>query len=110
MRFTQPGQSEAAVAAHFEYLCAIEGAQRPAYVPVVASGYVLIICSYLLPASNSHTLYVYRANALTIHYTANNQMIQPQELVLVDAGCEYKLVAFLIRDALRPNSMNEDGY
>ena len=40
MRFTQPGFSEASVAAHFEYICALEGAQRPAYVPVVASGSV----------------------------------------------------------------------
>ena len=41
MRFTEPGMSEHVVAAHFEYLCAREGSQRPAYVPVVASGYVL---------------------------------------------------------------------
>jgi len=40
MRFTQPGMSEGAVAAHFEYICKLQGAQRPAYVPVVASGYV----------------------------------------------------------------------
>ena len=40
MRFTQPGLSEASVAAHFEYICALGGAQRPAYVPVVASGSV----------------------------------------------------------------------
>ena len=40
MRFTEPGMSEHVVAAHFEYLCAREGSQRPAYVPVVASGYV----------------------------------------------------------------------
>lgn len=51
-----------------------------------------------------------RANALTIHYTANNQIIKPKELVLLDAGCEYKLVAFLVLDALRPESVNEDGY
>lgn len=38
MRFTEPGMSEHVVAAHFEYLCAREGSQRPAYVPVVASG------------------------------------------------------------------------
>ncbi|KAG6889042.1 hypothetical protein C0995_004325 [Termitomyces sp. Mi166 len=38
MRFARPGISEAALAAHFEYLCAMSGAQRPAYVPVVASG------------------------------------------------------------------------
>lgn len=26
------------IQAHFEYLCALAGSQRPAYVPVVASG------------------------------------------------------------------------
>ncbi len=40
MRFTHPGMSEAALCAHFEYLCCLDGAQRLAYVPVVASGYV----------------------------------------------------------------------
>lgn len=67
MRFTRPGLSEHVLAAHFEYLCAREGSQRPAYVPVVASG----------------------PNALTIHYTANDQVIRADELILVDAGCEY---------------------
>ncbi|KAI0092480.1 peptidase M24, structural domain-containing protein [Irpex rosettiformis] len=67
MRFTQPGKSEHALASHFEYICAINGAQRPAYVPVVASG----------------------PNALVIHYTSNNQVVQDGELVLIDAGCEY---------------------
>jgi len=38
MRFAQPGLSEADLQAHFEYICARGGAQRPAYVPVVASG------------------------------------------------------------------------
>lgn len=38
MKFAQPGRTEAALAAHFEYLCALEGSERPAYVPVVASG------------------------------------------------------------------------
>lgn len=38
MRFAQPGMSEYALAAHFEYACALDGSQRPAYVPVVASG------------------------------------------------------------------------
>ncbi|KAH9843656.1 peptidase M24 [Rhodofomes roseus] len=67
MRFARPGLSEHVLGAHFEYLCARDGAQRPAYVPVVASG----------------------PNALTIHYTSNNQLIRENELVLVDAGCEY---------------------
>lgn len=38
MRFTQPGMSEHTIASHFEYLCAVAGSQRPAYVPVIASG------------------------------------------------------------------------
>ncbi|KAH7912445.1 peptidase M24 [Hygrophoropsis aurantiaca] len=67
MRFTQPGVSEAAVAAHFEYLCSLSGSQRLAYVPVVASG----------------------PNALIIHYTSNNQVVQDGEMILMDAGCEY---------------------
>ncbi|RDB15460.1 Intermediate cleaving peptidase 55 [Hypsizygus marmoreus] len=67
MRFTRPGIPEAALAAHFEYLCALSGAQRMAYVPVVASG----------------------PNALIIHYTSNNHLVRQDEMVLIDAGCEY---------------------
>ncbi|KAL4241292.1 peptidase M24B family protein [Abortiporus biennis] len=67
MCFTQPGMSEHALASHFEYLCAVGGAQRPAYVPVVASG----------------------PNALIIHYTSNNQIIRDGEMILIDAACEY---------------------
>jgi hypothetical protein len=46
MRFTRPGLSEAIIAAHFEYLCSLSGSQRPAYVPVVASGYVVMLIPY----------------------------------------------------------------
>ncbi|KAJ7179625.1 peptidase M24, structural domain-containing protein [Mycena filopes] len=67
MRFARPGLSEAALAAHFEYLCSLAGSQRPAYVPVVASG----------------------ANALIIHYTSNNHISREGEVLLIDAGCEY---------------------
>ncbi|KAF9458010.1 peptidase M24 [Collybia nuda] len=67
MRFTRPGLSESALAAHFEYLCSMAGAQRLAYVPVVASG----------------------PNALIIHYTSNNHVVRGDEVVLIDAGCEY---------------------
>ncbi|OBZ71886.1 Intermediate cleaving peptidase 55 [Grifola frondosa] len=67
MCFAQPDISEHVLAAHFEYLCAREGSQRPAYVPVIASG----------------------ANALIIHYTANNQLVRDGEMVLIDAACEY---------------------
>ncbi|KAF5331579.1 hypothetical protein D9611_007572 [Ephemerocybe angulata] len=64
MRFAQPGMPESALAAHFEYICALGGSQRPAYVPVVASG----------------------ANSLIIHYTSNNMTLGKDDLVLIDAG------------------------
>ncbi|KAI0315361.1 peptidase M24 [Amylostereum chailletii] len=67
MRFASPGLGEADLAAHFEYMCARAESQRPAYVPVVASG----------------------ANALIIHYTKNDHLLRDGELVLIDAGCEY---------------------
>ncbi|KAF8760191.1 actin family [Rhizoctonia solani] len=59
-------ETEAQLAAHFEYVCALQGAQRPAYVPVVARG----------------------ANALAIHYTNNDCRLREGEMVLMDAGCE----------------------
>ena len=34
----------------------------------------------------------HRANALIIHYTSNNQVIQENEMILIDAACEYKSV------------------
>ncbi|KAI9448434.1 peptidase M24 [Lactarius indigo] len=58
MRFAQPGLSEADLQAHFEYTCARSGVQRPAYVPVVASG----------------------ENALVIHYTRNDHLLRDGEL------------------------------
>ncbi|RXK34895.1 xaa-Pro aminopeptidase [Tremella mesenterica] len=67
MRFAEPEKSEAQLAAVFEYHCAMNGADRPAYVPVVASG----------------------ANALVIHYTHNNCLIEHNDLILIDAGCEH---------------------
>lgn len=67
MRFAEPGMPEYALTAHFEYQTALAGAERPAYVPVCASS----------------------SSALTIHYTANDHILQPSTLVLIDAGCEY---------------------
>lgn len=55
------------IQAEFEYRCAIEGSERAAYVPVVASG----------------------SNGCVIHYTQNDQLLQPGEMVLLDAGCEF---------------------
>ena len=87
MRFTRPGISESVIAAHFEYLCSLSGSQRLAYVPVVASGYPsnLPICDHCVNP-------LFRPNALIIHYTSNNQVVQGGEMILMDAGCEYKSV------------------
>jgi intermediate cleaving peptidase 55 len=37
---------EASLAAHFEYLCVLGGAERMAYVPVVASGSVTFMLRF----------------------------------------------------------------
>jgi intermediate cleaving peptidase 55 len=58
MQLAKPGMSEATLAAYFEFACALEGSERPAYVPVVASG----------------------SNALCIHYTDNNQLLADEEV------------------------------
>jgi intermediate cleaving peptidase 55 len=94
MRFTRPGLSEAVIAAHFEYICAVSGSQRLAYVPVVASGYVDMHNFFLSKRTNFPTLSC-RPNSLIIHYTSNNHLVRDDEMVLLDAGCEYKSATFL---------------
>ncbi|WWC68482.1 uncharacterized protein I206_102411 [Kwoniella pini CBS 10737] len=69
MRAARAGGKERDLEATFEYECSIRGAERQAYVPVVASG----------------------ANALVIHYTRNDCVLGPNDLVLIDAGCEYNM-------------------
>lgn len=54
MRFGNQAKTEAQLAAHFEYLCARAGAQRPAYVPVVACGWVKISASTTLALGDAH--------------------------------------------------------
>lgn len=55
------------IQAVMEYVCQLNGG-RLAYIPVIAGG-------------NRGT---------TIHYVQNNHKIDPRELLLIDAGCEYK--------------------
>ncbi|ORX34207.1 putative X-Pro aminopeptidase [Kockovaella imperatae] len=71
MKAAKPGISEATLAAIFEFECALGGSERPAYVPVVASG----------------------PNSLVIHYTKNDCLVDDNDLVLMDAGCEYAMYA-----------------
>ncbi|KAF4533239.1 hypothetical protein B566_EDAN005154 [Ephemera danica] len=62
-----PWLEERQIAARVDYECRARGAQQLAYPPVVASGN--------------------RTN--TIHYISNNQRAYPDDLILMDAGCEY---------------------
>lgn len=67
MRTTSPETTEHDLSALFEYKCRIQGAQRMAYPPVVASG----------------------PDACTIHYSRNDKRLDQHSMVLMDAGCEY---------------------
>ena len=63
---TRPGIAEYAIEAELLYEFRRQGAQAPAYTPIVAAG----------------------ANACVLHYSANNGPVRDGDLVLIDAGCE----------------------
>ncbi|KAH8270728.1 hypothetical protein KR044_012691 [Drosophila immigrans] len=67
MAETRPGQSEHHLYASIDFKCRMRNASYLAYPPVVAAG----------------------KNATVIHYVNNTQLLQPQDLLLMDAGCEY---------------------
>ena len=67
MRATRPGMFEYEIEAELLYAFRKQGAQFPAYTPIVASG----------------------ANACILHYNANNAQTKDGDLVLIDAGCEF---------------------
>lgn len=67
IRTSKPGMSEHQIFAEVDYQTRIRGASWLAYPPVVAAG----------------------KNATTIHYINNTQIVKPNELVLMDAGCEF---------------------
>ncbi|UTY57574.1 Xaa-Pro aminopeptidase [Massilia sp. erpn] len=66
MRLTRPGMFEYEIEAELLYEFRRNGAQFPAYTPIVASG----------------------ANACILHYNSNARQTADGELVLIDAGCE----------------------
>ena len=66
MRFTRPGVFEYEIEAELLHEFRRNGAQFPAYTPIVASG----------------------ANTCILHYNRNDRRCRDGELVLVDAGCE----------------------
>jgi len=67
MRAARPGMFEYELEAELLYEFRRNGAQAPAYPPIVASG----------------------ASACVLHYSANNAQTRDGDLVLIDAGCEF---------------------
>eukprot|EP00803_Ostreobium_quekettii_P010850 evm.model.scf_529.2 EVM.evm.TU.scf_529.2 scf_529:11289-17679(+) len=66
LEISRPGVAEQTLAATFEYLCKMGGAQHMAYPPIAASG----------------------PDCCTIHYSRNDKTIKDEDLILMDAGCE----------------------
>jgi Xaa-Pro aminopeptidase len=66
MKFAKPNLKEYEVEAEFLHEFYKNGAQSPAYTSIVAGG----------------------ANACTLHYNANNCVLNGGDLLLIDAGCE----------------------
>jgi Xaa-Pro aminopeptidase len=66
MRFVKPNMNEYEVEAEFLHEFYRSGAQSPSYTSIVAGG----------------------ANACTLHYNANNCVLNNGDLLLIDAGCE----------------------
>ena len=65
LRAASGGLTESVLAAQFEFEVRVAGAERLAYPCVVAGG----------------------ANAVTLHYMHNNDVLRPESMVLMDAGC-----------------------
>ena len=66
IRATRPGRMEYEIEAELLHEFRRNGAQAPAYTPIVAGG----------------------ANACVLHYVGNNAMLKEGDLLLIDAACE----------------------
>jgi len=69
MAMTRPGVREYELEAEINYTFRRQGGEGPGYGIIVGGG----------------------ANATVLHYVANQDALEDGDLVLVDAGCEYKL-------------------
>lgn len=67
MKTCRPGINECEIEAELLYEFVRNGCYFPAYTTIVGGG----------------------KNSCTLHYNDNNQILQTDELVLIDAGCEY---------------------
>jgi len=81
MRFSKPGVFEYEIEAELLHEFRRNGAQFPAYTPIVAAG----------------------ANACVLHYNSNNAQSRDGDLILIDAGCELDSYA---ADITRPYPVN----
>ncbi len=68
LAISKPGMYEYELEAVIEYKFRSQGASGPAYSSIVGSG----------------------KNSTTLHYTDNNKKIKKEDLILIDAGCEYE--------------------
>ncbi|HEY9281999.1 MAG TPA: Xaa-Pro aminopeptidase [Pyrinomonadaceae bacterium] len=68
MRAARPGMYEYEIEALVEYVFRRRGAAGPAYTSIVGGG----------------------ANATVLHYVTNDSALRDGELLLIDAGCEFK--------------------
>ena len=71
MKSVKDGDNEQQIESLYINEFSKRGARFPAYNPIVAGG----------------------ENACVLHYVENNQNLKSTELLLVDAGCEYKMYA-----------------
>lgn len=82
MRYNKLGKNEYELLSEIEYVFKSNGAYSDAYTSIVAGG-------------NS---------ANTLHYVENNKMLINNELILIDAGCEYEYYASDITRTIPVNS------
>ena len=71
MKSVKGGDSEQYIESMYIHEFSKRGARYPAYNPIVAGG----------------------ENACVLHYVENNQQLNNDDLLLVDAGCEYEMYA-----------------
>jgi Xaa-Pro aminopeptidase len=67
MKISHPFINESLINAKFDFDCRIRGSEHLAYIPVIAGG----------------------PRATVLHYIRNNQIINNDQMVLMDAGCQY---------------------
>jgi Xaa-Pro aminopeptidase len=71
IKSVRPGLTERTIAGKMTAAWFQAGCERPSYAPIVGSG----------------------INSTTLHYAENSRTIEPGDLVVVDAACEYSMYA-----------------